>query len=62
VEQRVALVIGNAAYENVPPLANPSNDATDMANKLRGLGFDVIEGIDLAKRDMEKRIQAFAEQ
>lgn len=60
-EKRVALVIGNAAYQHVPPLANPSNDATDMAAKLRGLGFVVIEGTDLAKRDMEKRIRAYAE-
>jgi uncharacterized caspase-like protein len=61
-EKRVALVIGNAAYEHVPRLENPSNDATDMAGKLRALGFDVTEGIDLSKRDMEKRIRSFAEQ
>jgi uncharacterized caspase-like protein len=61
-EKRVALVIGNAAYQNAPPLRNPSNDATDIAAKLRDLGFDVVEGIDLGKRDMEKRIRAFAEQ
>ena len=61
-EKRVALVIGNAAYQNAPPLRNPSNDATDIAAKLRELGFDVVEGIDLSKRDMEKRIRAFAEQ
>ncbi len=29
--------------------------------KLRGLGFEVVEGIDLGKRDMEKRIRAYAE-
>jgi uncharacterized caspase-like protein len=61
-EKRVALVIGNAAYQNAPPLRNPSNDAADIAAKLRELGFDVVEGIDLGKRDMEKRIRAFAEQ
>ncbi len=61
-EKRVALVIGNGAYENVPRLPNPSNDASDMTAKLRGLGFDVVEGIDLGKRDMEKRIRAFADQ
>ncbi len=60
-DKRVALVIGNAAYQNVPPLQNPSNDATDIAAKLRGLNFEVIEGIDLGKRDMERRIRAFAE-
>src|SRR5262245_43776149 len=49
-EKRVALVIGNAAYQHAPPLRNPSNDATDIAAKLRELGFDVVEGIDLGKR------------
>ncbi len=42
---RVALVIGNSAYEEAP-LANPANDARLMAETLRGLGFDVIELID----------------
>jgi uncharacterized caspase-like protein len=61
-DKRVALVISNSAYGNVPRLQNPSNDASDMAAKLHGLGFDVIEGLDLGKRDMEKRIRAYAEQ
>ena len=60
-DKRVALVIGNSAYENVPRLTNPSNDAADVAAKLKALGFEVVEGIDLGKRDMEKRIRAFAE-
>jgi uncharacterized caspase-like protein len=60
-EKRVALVIGNSAYENVPRLQNPSNDASDIAEKLRQLGFDVVEGLDLGKRDMEKQIRAFGE-
>ena len=60
-DKRVALVIGNSAYENVPRLTNPSNDASDVAAKLKALGFEVVEGIDLGKRDMEKRIRAFAE-
>lgn len=60
-EKRVALVIGNSAYENVPRLTNPSNDASDVAAKLKALGFEVVDGIDLDKRDMEKRIRAFAE-
>ncbi len=60
-EKRVALVIGNSAYENTAPLKNPSNDAVDVAETLRGLGFDVIDGTDLSKREMEKRIRAFAD-
>jgi len=34
-EKRVALVIGNSAYQNTPPLANPRNDATEMGNVLK---------------------------
>jgi uncharacterized caspase-like protein len=60
-EKRVALVIGNSAYQHTAPLRNPSNDATDMAAKLRELGFDVIDGIDLTKAEMESRIRAFAD-
>ncbi len=36
---RVALVIGNAAYENARPLNNPVHDAQDMCAALRRLGF-----------------------
>ena len=59
---RAALVIGNAAYEHVPPLANPRNDAEDMAGLLRRLGFVVTEGLDLTDAAMEDRIRAFARQ
>jgi hypothetical protein len=40
-ERRVALVIGNGAYESAP-LRNPVNDARAMAKVLRDLGFEVI--------------------
>lgn len=60
-EKRVALVIGNSAYEHTATLKNPSNDATDMARTLRELGFEVIDGTDLSKRDMIRRIRAFAD-
>lgn len=60
-EKRVALVIGNSAYDNTAPLKNPSNDATDIAETLRALDFEVIDGTDLSKREMEKRIRAFAD-
>ncbi|HLZ05349.1 MAG TPA: caspase family protein [Bradyrhizobium sp.] len=39
--KRVALVIGNSAYRNVPALPNPANDATDIAAALTRLGFTV---------------------
>lgn len=36
---KVALVIGNAAYDSVVKLVNPTNDAADMCASLRKLGF-----------------------
>ena len=39
-ERRTALVIGNSSYAE-GPLANPVNDATDMANILQQMGFAV---------------------
>jgi formylglycine-generating enzyme required for sulfatase activity len=41
--KRVALVIGNSAYQNVGPLANPVNDAEAIATLLKQAGFDVVE-------------------
>jgi uncharacterized caspase-like protein len=39
---KVALVIGNAAYENAPALKNPVNDADDMCAALGRLGFETL--------------------
>jgi hypothetical protein len=39
--KRVALVIGNGTYRNVPALPNPANDAADIAAALNRLGFTV---------------------
>ena len=44
---RVALVIGNSAYEHTDPLRNPGNDAAGMAAALGRLGFEVVLGTDL---------------
>jgi uncharacterized caspase-like protein/nuclear transport factor 2 (NTF2) superfamily protein len=59
-EKRVALVIGNAAYQHGSKLLNPKNDATDMAASLRKLGFQVIAGFDLTKPVMDRTIRDFA--
>ena len=57
--ERLALVIGNGAYANAPRLANPANDAADIAQSLRRIGFEIVEGRDLDKRSMEQRIVEF---
>lgn len=42
-EKRVALVIGNGAYQNASQLANPAKDANAIADLFRKAGFDVVE-------------------
>jgi tetratricopeptide (TPR) repeat protein len=44
-ERRVALVIGNSAYEHVPALRNPANDAKALAELLRRLGFAEVREV-----------------
>ncbi len=56
---RVALVIGNSKYLYANKLPNPANDAADISQVLRKLGFDVIEGLNLDRRGMEDKIRAF---
>ncbi len=56
LDVRVALVIGNAAYKNIPALANATNDAKSMSSILRKLGFNVIEVVDGDKDQMVKAI------
>ncbi len=59
VGRRVALVIGNGAYVSVPSLRNPPNDARALAGSLRGMGFEVSEGIDLDHTAMQRTISEF---
>lgn len=60
-ENRVALVIGNAAYQHAAVLDNTKNDAVDVAAAAEKLGFKVIKGIDLDKISMDRTIRQFAE-
>jgi hypothetical protein len=43
-EKRVAVAIGNSAYQHTSKLTNPKNDATNMAAVLKKHGFQVIDG------------------
>src|SRR5258708_21838685 len=47
-EKRVALTIGNSAYQNVSRLANPGNDSEAMSATFKNAGFDVVD----LKRDL----------
>lgn len=61
-EKRVALVVGNSAYQHTSKLANPKNDAIDVAAVLKKHGFVVVEGFDLVKTDLEKKVREFSGQ
>jgi hypothetical protein len=56
---RLALVIGNADYQHVAPLANPVNDANDITESLRKLGFEVINEHNTNRHRMIAAIQQF---
>ena len=60
-ERRVALVIGNSDYQNAP-LANPGNDAADIAALLTNeLGFETTLHLDLDQKSMERAIKDFGD-
>jgi Caspase domain len=57
---RLALVIGNSNYANLPTLKNPRQDAALVASTLRDLGFEVVERSDLTKKSFEAAIREVA--
>jgi hypothetical protein len=57
-ESRIALVIGNGSYSNVP-LKNPANDARDLSDALKGLGFSVTLIVDGDLASMSRAIRDF---
>lgn len=59
-QDRVALVIGNGAYTQAPPLANPPNDANDIAASLERLGFEVVKLVDGDRLAMERALRSFS--
>jgi hypothetical protein len=58
---RLALVIGNGAYENgIPKLPNPPHDAAAVAALLQRLGFDTLLVINADRSEMLTALRAFA--
>jgi hypothetical protein len=64
-EKRVALVIGNSAYQSVSRLENPRNDALLVADTLQKLGFTLVGGgaqVELDKASFDAAVQRFGNQ
>jgi uncharacterized caspase-like protein len=60
VEKRVALVIGNGAYQNAVRLDNAVFDARAVADSFRKLGFQVVDGYDLDIDQMRSKVSEFS--
>jgi uncharacterized caspase-like protein len=56
---KVALVIGNGAYQSATELPNPPRDAAVMQGLLQNLGFEVLTLVDGGKQDMDLKIREF---
>jgi len=54
--KRVALVIGNNAYENVPTLQKAVNDSEAISQELAKLGFDVVSAENVGRRAMSRAL------
>src|SRR5256714_7222801 len=61
-EKRVALVLGNSAYQNVARLPNPANDSAKIAATLKDAGFDVVDSRhDLPAAETRRALRDFAD-
>ena len=58
-ERRVALIIGNGAYQNVPRLPNPPRDAALIETALRQAGFEVTLANDLDRNHLVDALRSF---
>ncbi|TGS65808.1 peptidase C14 caspase catalytic subunit p20 [Mesorhizobium sp. M3A.F.Ca.ET.201.01.1.1] len=58
-DRRVALVIGNSEYRDIPALKNPDKDADDVSNTFRMAGFEVFLAKDLTKLQFEKQFRNY---
>ncbi|MCK6618049.1 MAG: tetratricopeptide repeat protein [Cyclobacteriaceae bacterium] len=58
-QKRLALVIGNSAYQNGGALKNPVNDARAISSALQNAGFEVLRHENLTQNQMKKAINDF---
>jgi len=59
-DKRVALIVGNSAYQHAPALPNPVRDAQAMAKMFQKAGFDVVNAVyDAGNLDTKRAIRQF---
>jgi uncharacterized caspase-like protein len=59
-ETRLALVIGNSNYANLPKLSNPANDARAVAELLKTMGYKARLVLDGSEQSIRREIRQFA--
>ena len=57
----VALIVGQSAYEHLPPLANPESDARAVEDLFDRLGFDTVDARNADVRKLRRALERFAE-
>lgn len=60
-ERRVALVIGNNSYQNLPTLDKAVNDANAVASELKKVGFEVAAYTNVGQKRMNQAINEFVQ-
>src|SRR5262245_45592614 len=58
-QKRVALVVGNNDYRNVPKLLKAVNDARTMGDTLKQLGFSVMVAENQSRQQFSETLLAF---
>lgn len=58
-EKRVALVIGNDGYANLPKLQKAANDAQAVGDTLARIGFEVFRARDVGRQGMIDKVAEF---
>ena len=58
-DRRVALVIGNSQYREIPALKNPDQDAEDVSKTFRQAGFDVFVAKDVTRLQFEEKFRNY---
>lgn len=58
-DRRVALVIGNSQYREIPALQNPDQDAADVSKTFRLSGFDVFVAKDVTRLQFEEKFRNY---
>src|SRR6202030_2731723 len=59
--KRVALIIGNEAYREMPALRNPTRDANEVEAALQRLGFTTTKVVNADSRTMNEALKRFAQ-